>query len=309
MVDDEDEIVAPASERDGWKLPAPELPEDRRLKPWRPGLRFARQWPVLLGLLLAIVLPPLIWVGWMHFGPRLLLGQMAHKYASARALEITATMREDLGLGGDNGPARYRRTVPFSLGYAAPNRYYCRAGEGSGRVVTVIDGEVAFMAVARLSAVYRCAAPKRLPRVWPPLVGPPTVGAGGVADPLALVAGEADRAGVTRARFGVDPHQEWLRGIAGPPGAWALSVEQAGREGTVVLWIDRHTHLLRQAAVETEYIGRVITYETTALSAFLPPEDFHYVPPPGLRPIAVPDLATASAALSARLAAQIRESR
>lgn len=303
----EDDSATPETATDGeeWEPPRGELPADRSLKPWRPGKPWAARRRIALGLLLAIVLPPLAWAGWMQFGPRLIVAQMMRKYARARTLQLTASLRDDLGPDPEeNGPVVLRRVEQFALGYAPPDRYYCREGEGVRSLCTVLDGHSAFVEVGRLGAVYSCPAPRALPRAWPPLVGPPAAGAGGVGDPLALATGTARLADVTKLQFGMDPRWGWLRRLAGPPGAWVISMQQTGRDDVAVVWVDRRTHLLRQAALESATVGRVITYHTMVLDGELPAGSLRYRPPTGVRPVTVADLESASSALVLRLAAQ-----
>jgi hypothetical protein len=233
---------------------------------------------------------------------------MAAKYARARSLELTASLREDLGLApAGEAPVRFGRVSQFTLGYAAPNLYYCHAGTGEAAAHLVIDGRFAYAQIDRFNTVFSCPAPATLPRAWMPPVGPPAAGAGGISDPLALVTGGANLKSVSSARFGVDPAHAWLSHLAGPSHAWTVSVTQAGQDGTCVLWIDRDTRLLRRAAIETEHLGRVITYEGTALGASLPASSFRYSPPAGVQLVPVRDLEQAAAAIRNRLAAELEK--
>jgi hypothetical protein len=293
-----------ASDQVGWRAPRTELPEDRSLKPWRPTRR-RLVGALILVLAVAVVLPPVAWAGWMQLGPRWLVERMMGKYASARSLQVAASLRDDLG--GDPAsdmPAALRRVLPFSLGFARPNLYYCRQGEGVGRIVTVVDGETAYLEVARVRTVYRCPAPPALPQPWPPLVGPPAAGVDTVGDPLALTRGTAQLPAGTRLAFGLDPRQPWLRQRAGPAGCWVITVRYPQREEVGALWIDRRTHLLRQVALSGPIVGRVISYNTTALDGNLPLASLRYQPPPDFALVQVPDLPSASAALIARLAGE-----
>lgn len=283
-------------------MPTTELAADRRLKPWRPlpAARWRRRG--VAALVVVVMLLPVLWGGWVHFGPRLVIRRMAAKYGQVRSLEITASLREDLGLAATGeAPVRYGRVSRFTLGYREPNFYYCHTGSGAGAAHLVIDGRFAYVQVDRLNLVYYCAAPAALPRTWPAPLGPPAAGSGGVADPLALVTGAASVGAVTGARFGVDPSEIWLSRLAGPSRCWRVSVQQAGGEGTCLLWIDRATHLLRQAALETEHLGRLVVYEGTALGASLPPAAFRYQVPAGFQLVPVADLQEAAAALRDRL--------
>lgn len=287
-------------------MPTTELAADRRLKPWRPltAARWRRR--AVVALVVVVVLLPVLWGGWVHFGPRLVIRRMAAKYAQARSLQVTASLREDLGLAATGeAPVRYGRVSRFTLGYQTPNLYYCHTGAGPGAAHLVMDGRFAYVQVDRLNVVYYCAAPAALPRIWPAPVGPPAAGAGGLADPLALVTGAASPQSVTSARFGVDASEIWLSRLAGPSHAWRVSVKQAGREGTCVLWIDRSTGLLRQAALETAHLGRLVVYEGTALGASLPPAAFRYQSPPGFQLVPVADLEEAAAAIRERLKADL----
>ncbi len=287
-------------------MPTTELAADRRLKPWRPltAARWRRR--ALVALVVVLVLFPVFWGGWVYFGPRLVISRMAVKYARARSLQLAGSLREDLGLAASGEvPVRYGRVSRFTLGYQEPNLYYCHAGSGASAAHLVMDGRFAYVQVDRFNLVYYCATPTALPRAWPAPVGPPAAGAGGLADPLALVTGAVSPRSVTRARFGVDSSEIWLSRLAGPPHCWRVSLKQGGREGTCVLWIDRNTRLLRQAALETEHLGRLIVYEGTALGASLPPAAFRYQAPAGFQLVPVADLEQAAAAIRDRLKAEL----
>ena len=299
MAEPEETTEAPVVERAGWRPPSEELPEDRRLERWRP---FAKtNWrrllgPALVGLLVLFVV---LWGLWIHSGPQRVVAAMASKYRGERSLQLTASLREDVGLAATGGTtARFSRVSRFALTYGSPNLYSCRAGGRVTTAQTVLDGTDAWVWVARLNTLYHGPAPAKVPAIWPNLVGHPAAGQGGLGDPLALVLGAAGRANVAGARFGVDPSYAWLMRLAGPPDSWAITVQQKGQEGTLVLWIDRHTHLLRQAASQTEQVGRLVVYDTTTLGAELPPRSFAFQPPAGAKVVEVRNLGAAGMAIS-----------
>ncbi len=184
--------------------------------------------------------------------PRKILEAMLAAYEGAQTYQsegkyITHTLMPAMG-------TEMIMTMTHKSAYQVPNLWYVECRPGMAGYQSVCDGKHFYLERGVSGSVARAPAP-------PDMAGLRESRSGAWMDMFAesafmetfdftlLVEGEFDWSRVTSIETGLDRSNQWLSSLTNPRNTWALTLTMEASP-PVVLWIDRQTHLLRQAASE-----------------------------------------------------------